>query len=72
MNQLLPIIRRVRRPLLVADTPPVMVGNVEPVPASAATTKTTSVPGLVPPASDTLDSSAASACPTPPSDSETM
>ena len=31
MNQLLPIVRRVRRPLIVADAPPVMVGNVEVV-----------------------------------------
>jgi hypothetical protein len=30
-NELLPIIRRVRRPLVAADTPPVVVGNVEPV-----------------------------------------
>jgi len=30
MNQLLPIIRRVRRPLLERDTPPMVVGNVEP------------------------------------------
>ena len=35
MNQLLPIIRRVRRPLVVADRPPVMVGSVE-VPAALA------------------------------------
>ena len=31
MNQLQPIIRRVRRTLIVADAPPVVVGNVEPV-----------------------------------------
>ena len=37
MNQLLPIVRRVRRPLLVVEsvpdgpTPPVVVGNVESV-----------------------------------------
>jgi hypothetical protein len=30
-NELLPIIRRVRRPLVAADLPPVVVGNVEPV-----------------------------------------
>ncbi len=35
MNQLLPIIRRVRRPLLVEDKPPVVTGNVEPVKAHA-------------------------------------
>lgn len=31
MDQLFPIIRRVRRPLVVADAPPVVVGSVEPV-----------------------------------------
>ena len=31
MNELLPIIRRARRPLVVVDAPPVVVGNVEPV-----------------------------------------
>lgn len=36
MNQLLPIIRRQRRPLLVADTPPAMAGNVEPVKVEAS------------------------------------
>ena len=30
MNQLFPIIRRKRRPLLPEDAPPVTVGNVEP------------------------------------------
>ena len=35
MQSLFPIIRRVRRPLLVLDTPPVVVGNVEPVDAVA-------------------------------------
>jgi hypothetical protein len=36
MNQLLPIIRRVRRPLVVVDVPPARVGSVEPPPVSAA------------------------------------
>jgi hypothetical protein len=31
MNELLPIIRRARRPLVVVDAPPVVVGNVAPV-----------------------------------------
>ena len=41
MNQLLPIIRRVRRPLIVAESepdgplPPAVVGNVEPIEAKA-------------------------------------
>jgi hypothetical protein len=35
MNGLLPIIRRKRRPLVVADAPPVVAGNVEPVEAKA-------------------------------------
>ena len=35
MNELLPIIRRVRRPLLVEDKPPVVAGNVEPANANA-------------------------------------
>ena len=30
MNELFPIIRRKRRPLIVEDAPPVVVGNVEP------------------------------------------
>jgi len=38
MNQLYPIIRRVRRPLAVADKPPMVVGNVEPVEVKAETT----------------------------------
>ena len=38
MNQLLPIIRRVRRPLLTVDVPPPVVGNVEPVRVEAQTT----------------------------------
>ena len=32
MNQLLPIVRRVRRPLVVNDAPVAVVGNVECVP----------------------------------------
>ena len=36
MNELFPIIRRQRRPLLVADTPPAMAGNVEPVKVEAS------------------------------------
>ncbi len=37
MNGLYPIIRRVRRPLIVADAPPPAVGNIAPVvPATAA------------------------------------
>ena len=39
MNQLLPIIRRVRRPLLERDTPPMVVGNVEPPKVDAETLK---------------------------------
>lgn len=31
MDGLFPIIRRVRRPLVVADAPPVVMGGVEPV-----------------------------------------
>ena len=31
MNELFPIIRRARRPLVVVDAPPVVVGNVAPV-----------------------------------------
>ena len=31
MNELLPIIRRARRPLVPVEVPPVVVGNVEPV-----------------------------------------
>ena len=38
LNQLLPIIRRKRKPLVVADAPPVVVGNVEPVQVNAKTT----------------------------------
>jgi hypothetical protein len=30
MNELFPIVRRKRRPLLVQDVPPMAVGNVEP------------------------------------------
>lgn len=35
VNPLLPIIRRKRKPLLVVDTLPAMLGNVEPVEAVA-------------------------------------
>ena len=35
MTNLYPIIRRKRRPLIVADKPPGVVGNVEPVNAAA-------------------------------------
>ncbi|HEU5071740.1 MAG TPA: hypothetical protein VFV96_15145 [Verrucomicrobiae bacterium] len=35
MNTLYPIIRRKRRPLFVADKPPVIAGNVEPAKAVA-------------------------------------
>ena len=35
MDQLYPIIRRTRRPLLVQDTPPVVATNVEPVKVEA-------------------------------------
>jgi len=38
MDQLYPIIRRVRRPLVVVDAPPVLVGNVEPVKVDATST----------------------------------
>jgi hypothetical protein len=37
MQTLYPIIHRKRRPLVVADAPPVVVGNVEPVKAVAKT-----------------------------------
>jgi len=40
MNQLLPIIRRVRRPLIVTDAPPTVVGNVEPPKVDAESPKT--------------------------------
>jgi hypothetical protein len=40
MQGLYPIIRRVRRPLFVADKPPVVVGNVEPANANAALAST--------------------------------
>ena len=36
MNTLYPIIRRKRRPLIVADKPPVVAGSVEPVQVVAA------------------------------------
>ena len=36
METLYPIVRRVRRPLVVEDAPPVRVGNVEPVQPVAA------------------------------------
>ena len=35
MEGLFPIVRRKRVPLVVEDTPPVMIGNVEPVQAVA-------------------------------------
>ena len=38
MTGLYPIIRRVRRPLIVQDAPPVNAGNAEPVAAEAKTT----------------------------------
>jgi hypothetical protein len=37
MNELYPVIRRKRRPLIVADVPPVVATHVEPVPAVATT-----------------------------------
>ena len=42
MQDLYPIIRRKRRPLLVADAPPVAIGNVEPVKAEAEDVTTVS------------------------------
>jgi hypothetical protein len=36
MMTLYPVVRRVRRPLLVQDTPPVVAGSVEPVKVEAA------------------------------------
>lgn len=36
MQNLFPIIRRVRRPLVVTDAPPVAMGDVEPVQPVAA------------------------------------
>lgn len=35
MNELFPIIRRKRRPLIVEDQPPVVTGSVEPVKVEA-------------------------------------
>jgi hypothetical protein len=40
MQGLYPIVRRVRRPLFVADKPPVVVGNVEPANGNAGPAKT--------------------------------
>ncbi len=40
MDGLLPIIRRVRRPLVAVDTPPVVAGSVEPVNAVASPAQT--------------------------------
>lgn len=37
MQNLFPIIRRKRRPLMVVDTPPVVAGSVEPVKVEAET-----------------------------------
>ena len=48
MNELLPIIRRKRRPLIVVDAPLVVVGNVEPVQA-VATKPVESVVAVEPP-----------------------
>ena len=47
MQTLFPIIRRVRRPLLVRDTPPVVVGNVEPVRAEARDEHGGNLPGEI-------------------------
>ena len=46
MNELLPIIRRQRRPLIAADAPPLGAGKVEPVPPVAR------VENLEPPRTD--------------------
>lgn len=40
MQQLLPIIRRQRRPLLPVDSPPAVASNVEPVNAVASLART--------------------------------
>lgn len=40
MQDLYPIIRRQRRPLVMSDAPPVVVGNVEPVNAVASPART--------------------------------
>ena len=39
MNELYPIIRRKRRPLIVEDAPPVVLGNVEPVKVEATVSR---------------------------------
>jgi hypothetical protein len=48
-NELLPIIRRVRRPLVPVDAPPVPVGNVEPVPVVAASEQPTKPATIIKP-----------------------
>jgi hypothetical protein len=48
-NELLPIIRRLRRPLVAADVPPVVVGSVEPVGLEMAAPVVTEPTEVVPP-----------------------
>ena len=63
MQGLYPIIRRIRRPLLPEDAPSVVVGSVEHVRAEA---KAIASRGRDPETgADTLDSTVASANPTP-------
>ena len=52
MDGLLPIIRRKRRPLVGVDAPPVVVGNVAPVPAVETLPVETVMTDLKPQASD--------------------
>ena len=60
MNQLLPIIRRVRRPLLVVDAPPVVVGNVEPIEAKAEIEKAETLKSPEPEKTESSDASGTS------------
>ena len=62
MNELFPIIRRKRRPLILEDAPPVVVGNVEPVKADAVSD--CPAPDRAAPAADNPGCIAASASPT--------
>ena len=45
MNELCPIIRRKRRPLMVEDKPPVVTGSVEPVKVEAVVSREVSEGG---------------------------
>ena len=53
MNELYPIVRRKRRPLLEADVPPVVVGNSDAVAANVALENIQQpTPNLEPPVTD--------------------